>query len=111
MPGFATGSESKTHALALMQALRTSWQELDIRTTATQMLKDIGHPFGKGEKVYDVTDGKGGITWRYSRKAAPMRLTLVNGEATFRDGAYTGAKPGAFLEPATEEARVAVAAE
>src|SRR6187402_1296012 len=55
MPGFATGSESKTNALALMKALRTRWQELDIRTTATQMLKDIGHPFGKGEKVYDVT--------------------------------------------------------
>lgn len=55
MPGFATGSESKTNALALMQALQTSSQELDIRTTATQMLKDIGHPFGKGEKVYDVT--------------------------------------------------------
>src|SRR3954452_10196734 len=55
MPGFATGSESKTNALALMKALQTSWQELDIRTTATQMLKDIGHPFGKGEKAYDVT--------------------------------------------------------
>jgi NAD+ synthase (glutamine-hydrolysing) len=55
MPGFATGSESKANALALMKALHTSWQELDIRTTATQMLKDIGHPFGKGEPVYDVT--------------------------------------------------------
>jgi NAD+ synthase (glutamine-hydrolysing) len=55
MPGFATGSESKTNALALMKALQTTWQELDIRTTATQMLKDIGHPFGKGEPVYDIT--------------------------------------------------------
>jgi NAD+ synthase (glutamine-hydrolysing) len=55
MPGFATGSESKTFALALMKALQTSAQELDIRTTATQMLKDIGHPFGKGEPVYDIT--------------------------------------------------------
>jgi NAD+ synthase (glutamine-hydrolysing) len=55
MPGFATGSESKTNALALMKALQTEWQELDIRPTATQMLKDIGHPFGKGEKVYDIT--------------------------------------------------------
>jgi NAD+ synthase (glutamine-hydrolysing) len=55
MPGFATGTESKANALALMKALHTSWQELDIRTTATQMLKDIGHPFGKGEPVYDVT--------------------------------------------------------
>jgi NAD+ synthase (glutamine-hydrolysing) len=55
MPGFATGSESKTNALALMKALQTTWQELDIRTTATQMLRDIGHPFGKGEPVYDIT--------------------------------------------------------
>ena len=49
------------------------------------------------EKIFDVTDGKGGITWRYTRKAAPMRLTLVNGTATFRDGAYTGNKAGEFL--------------
>ncbi|MBR0829691.1 NAD(+) synthase [Bradyrhizobium manausense] len=55
MPGFATGSESKTYALALMKSLETTWQELDIRTTATQMLRDIGHPFGKGEAVYDIT--------------------------------------------------------
>lgn len=55
MPGFATGSESKTYALALMKALDTTGQELDIRPTATQMLKDIGHPFGKGDAVYDVT--------------------------------------------------------
>ena len=42
-------------AFALMKSLQTTWQELDIRTTATQMLKDIGHPYGKGEMVYDVT--------------------------------------------------------
>ncbi|MET0269218.1 MAG: amidohydrolase family protein [Sphingomonas sp.] len=63
------------------------------------------------EKVYDVTDGKGGTTWRYTRKAAPMKLTLVNGEAIFRDGAYTGAKPGVFLEPAEETIPAAIAAE
>ncbi len=55
MPGFATGSESKAYALALMKALQVSSQELDIRASATQMLKDIGHPFGAGELVYDVT--------------------------------------------------------
>jgi NAD+ synthase (glutamine-hydrolysing) len=55
MPGFATGSESKTNALALMKAIQASSQELDIRPTATQMLKDIGHPFGKGEALYDIT--------------------------------------------------------
>ncbi|MEZ5502039.1 MAG: amidohydrolase family protein [Halioglobus sp.] len=51
------------------------------------------------EKVYDVPDGKGGFTWRWTRNPAPMRLTLVNGEATFQDGAYTDAKPGMMVSP------------
>jgi NAD+ synthase (glutamine-hydrolysing) len=55
MPGFATGSQSKTYALALMRTLHVTSQELDIRQTATQMLKDIGHPFGRGEALYDIT--------------------------------------------------------
>ena len=38
------------------------------------------------EKVYDVEDGKGGMMWRYTRPAAPMRLTMVNGVPIFRDG-------------------------
>lgn len=55
MPGFATGMQSKSQAWALMRALEVSSQELDIRPAATQMLKDMGHPFGQGETVYDVT--------------------------------------------------------
>jgi NAD+ synthase (glutamine-hydrolysing) len=55
LPGFATGKESKALALALMQALEVSCEELDIRPAATQMLKDIGHPAGKGEPLYDIT--------------------------------------------------------
>ena len=55
MPGFATGTQSKGQAWALMRALEVSSQELDIRPSATQMLKDMGHPFGKGEPVYDIT--------------------------------------------------------
>jgi NAD+ synthase (glutamine-hydrolysing) len=55
MPGFATGTESKQQAWALMQALEVSCQELDIKPAATQMLKDLGHPFGQGKPVYDVT--------------------------------------------------------
>src|SRR6185369_1620902 len=55
MPGFATGTQSKSQAWALMRALEVSSQELDIRPAATQMLKDMGHPFGQGETVYDVT--------------------------------------------------------
>jgi NAD+ synthase (glutamine-hydrolysing) len=55
MPGFATGSDSKSRALALMASLKVTAQELDIRPAATQMLKDIGHPVGRDEKVYDIT--------------------------------------------------------
>ncbi len=63
------------------------------------------------EKCYDVEDGKGGIMWRYTRQAAPMRLTMVNGVPIFRDGAYTGAKPGVYLEPRNEIQPAAIAAE
>ncbi|WP_159013449.1 NAD(+) synthase [Acidisoma sp. S159] len=55
MPGFATSDYTKTNAIALMEALGITWKELDIRPAATQMLGDMGHPFGRGEPVYDVT--------------------------------------------------------
>ena len=63
------------------------------------------------EKVWDVPNGEGGITWRFTRKPAPMRLTLVNGVPTFENGAYTGTTPGTFLSPANDDAAQAVAAE
>ena len=55
MPGFATSDHTKTNAITLMEALGITWTELDIRPAATQMLGDMGHPFGRGEPVYDVT--------------------------------------------------------
>ncbi|MET0967139.1 MAG: NAD(+) synthase [Nakamurella sp.] len=55
MPGFATGTASKSYAWALMRALGVTAAELDIRPAATQMLTDLEHPFGRGEEVYDVT--------------------------------------------------------
>lgn len=38
-------------------------------------------------------------TWRYTKAPAGYRATIVNGEATWLDGALTGAKPGGFLDP------------
>ena len=38
-----------------MAALGVSAGELDIRPSATQMLRDIGHPAADGEPVYDIT--------------------------------------------------------
>jgi NAD+ synthase (glutamine-hydrolysing) len=55
MPGFATSDETKTNAIRLMESLGVTWAELDIRPAARQMLSDLGHPFGRGEPVYDVT--------------------------------------------------------
>jgi N-acyl-D-aspartate/D-glutamate deacylase len=50
-------------------------------------------------KVHDVPDGDGGTTWRWTRDAAPVRLTLVDGVATFEAGRATGARPGTMLAP------------
>jgi NAD+ synthase (glutamine-hydrolysing) len=55
MPGFATSAHTKANAIRLMEALGVTWRELDIRPAAERMLSDIGHPFARGEPVYDLT--------------------------------------------------------
>jgi NAD+ synthase (glutamine-hydrolysing) len=53
--GFATSDATADRARRLMAALGASAHELDIRPSATQMLRDIGHPAAQGEPVYDTT--------------------------------------------------------
>ena len=55
MPGFATSNLTLTNARNLMKALGVTTGEIDIRPACNQMFKDIGHPFARGESVYDVT--------------------------------------------------------
>jgi NAD+ synthase (glutamine-hydrolysing) len=55
LPGFATGDRTKGNAIALSRALGVTFAEIDIRDTAQLMLTEMDHPFGRGEKVYDVT--------------------------------------------------------
>jgi NAD+ synthase (glutamine-hydrolysing) len=55
MPGFATGSETRANAWALMRSLGVSAAEIDIRPSCEQMLNDLGHPYAAGEPVFDVT--------------------------------------------------------
>lgn len=55
MPGFATSDATKSNAMKLMGALGVSSQEIDIRPSCLQMLKDIAHPFSDEKPVYDVT--------------------------------------------------------
>ncbi|RFD19904.1 NAD(+) synthase [Komagataeibacter melaceti] len=55
MPGFGTSSDTHGNAHELMAALGIQAHEIDIRPTARLMLEQMGHPFGRGEAVYDVT--------------------------------------------------------
>lgn len=55
MPGFATTEGTKSRAHALMKELGVDAREIDIRPMASQMLADLGHPFAKGKRVYDIT--------------------------------------------------------
>jgi NAD+ synthase (glutamine-hydrolysing) len=55
LPGFATSQRTLANSHALMKALGVSAQELDIRPSATQMLRDLGHPAADGVPEYDVT--------------------------------------------------------
>ena len=55
MPGFATTEHTRSNAELLSTAIGATFETIDIRPASTQMLKDMGHPFGAGEEVYDVT--------------------------------------------------------
>jgi NAD+ synthase (glutamine-hydrolysing) len=55
MPGFATTSRTRNQAWQLMRAVGASAEEIDIRPSCMQMLKDIGHPYAKGRKLYDIS--------------------------------------------------------
>ena len=81
MPGFATSAGTKSNAVHLMESLGITWEELDIRPAATQMLKDLGHPFGRGEEVYDVTfeNVQAGLRTDYLFRAANQRGGIVLG--------------------------------
>lgn len=55
MPGFATSERTLRQARRLMAALGCQANEIDIRPSCQQMLKDLGHPYARGEPVYDIT--------------------------------------------------------
>jgi NAD+ synthase (glutamine-hydrolysing) len=81
LPGFATGERTKNNAIRLSRALGVTFEELDIRPTAELMLKELGHPFGRGEKVYDVTfeNVQAGLRTDYLFRIANQRGGIVLG--------------------------------
>lgn len=81
MPGFATGEATKSNAWALMNALGVEAAEIDIRPAARQMLADMGHPYSRGEPVYDVTfeNVQAGLRTDYLFRLANQRGGFVVG--------------------------------
>ncbi|WP_245259329.1 NAD(+) synthase [Methylobacterium sp. 77] len=81
LPGFATSEATKANAHALMAALGTTAAEIDIRPAARQMLADMGHPFGRGEPVYDVTfeNVQAGLRTDYLFRLANQNGAIVIG--------------------------------
>ncbi|AKK30713.1 NAD(+) synthase [Mycobacterium sp. EPa45] len=81
LPGFATGDRTKSNAIKLSEALGVTFAELDIRDTAKLMLTEIGHPFARGEKVYDVTfeNVQAGLRTDYLFRIANQRGGIVLG--------------------------------
>ncbi|OBE95824.1 NAD(+) synthase [Mycobacterium sp. 852002-10029_SCH5224772] len=81
LPGFATGDRTKRNAIDLCRALGVTFSEIDIRETAQLMLKEIDHPFSRGEKVYDVTfeNVQAGLRTDYLFRLANQRGGIVLG--------------------------------
>ena len=81
LPGFATGERTHRNASRLMAALRVNAREIDIRPSARQMLADLGHPYARGEPVYDVT---------FENVQAGERTSHLFRLANFYDGLVVG---------------------
>ena len=65
----------------LRKALGVTFEELDIRDTAKLMLTEMGHPFARGEQVYDVTfeNVQAGLRTDYLFRLANQRGGIVLG--------------------------------
>jgi NAD+ synthase (glutamine-hydrolysing) len=81
MPGFATSEKTKANAWGLMNALGVTGEEIDIKPAAMQMLQDIGHPYAKGEPVFDTTfeNVQAGLRTDYLFRLANQRHGMVMG--------------------------------
>ncbi|GAA1402486.1 NAD(+) synthase [Pseudonocardia kongjuensis] len=81
MPGFATSEHTRNNAVALSEALGVTFATIDITPTARTMLTEIGHPFGRGEPVYDVTfeNVQAGLRTDYLFRLANQRGGIVLG--------------------------------
>jgi NAD+ synthase (glutamine-hydrolysing) len=81
LPGFATGERTRGNAIRLAAALGVTFETIDIKATAELMLKEMDHPFARGEEVYDVTfeNVQAGLRTDYLFRLANQRGGIVLG--------------------------------
>jgi NAD+ synthase (glutamine-hydrolysing) len=81
LPGFATGERTRGNAIRLAEALGVTFETIDIKATAELMLKEMNHPFSRGEEVYDVTfeNVQAGLRTDYLFRLANQRGGIVLG--------------------------------
>ena len=81
MPGFATSEKTYINATRLMNATGVESNTIDIKPSCMQMLKDIGHPYADGERLYDITfeNIQAGERTSHLFRIANMRNALVVG--------------------------------
>jgi NAD+ synthase (glutamine-hydrolysing) len=81
MPGFATGDASKSLATRLAASLGVTFEEIDIKPAAEQLLKDLDHPAADGGTTYDVTyeNVQAGLRTDYLFRLANQRGGIVVG--------------------------------
>ena len=81
MPGFATSERTRANAHGLMKHLGISAEEIDIKPLAMEMLKQLDHPFARGEPVHDIT---------FENVQAGLRTDLLFRAANQREGLVLG---------------------
>jgi NAD+ synthase (glutamine-hydrolysing) len=81
LPAFATSKGTKANAWRLMKVLGVTAAEIDMTPACRQMLVDIGHPFAKGEPVYDIT---------FENVQAGARTSVLFRLANFNNGLVLG---------------------
>ncbi|MDD5475356.1 MAG: NAD(+) synthase [Syntrophales bacterium] len=81
MPGFATSRKTHANAIRLMKSLGVESNELDIKPSCLQMMKDIGHPYAEGKDDYDITfeNVQAGERTSHLFRIANLRDALVVG--------------------------------
>jgi len=81
MPGFASSERTSAQARRPIDALGCHGLTIDIQAACRTMLADIGHPFSRGEPVYDATfeNVQAGQRTSYLFRLANLHGALVVG--------------------------------